>query len=82
MNAKPEVNFRIAAGLQGASSKRLSDEELFQAARRIVIAEWQNMVYKEYVPLVIGSQKANQNNLNVDQSSTYDPNTGNPILKL
>ena len=30
------------------------EEELFQQARRLVIAEIQNIVYGEYLPLILG----------------------------
>ena len=31
------------------------EEELFQQARRLVIAEIQNIVYGEYLPLILGN---------------------------
>jgi hypothetical protein len=32
----------------------LEDESVFQLARKILIAELQNIVYTEYLPLVLG----------------------------
>jgi peroxidase len=32
----------------------LEDENIFQLARKILIAELQNIVYTEYLPLVLG----------------------------
>ena len=33
----------------------MDEEELFQQARRLVIAEIQNIVYGEYLPLILGN---------------------------
>ena len=33
----------------------LSGEDLFQHARRLLIAEYQNVVYGEYLPAVLGA---------------------------
>ena len=35
-------------------SPDLQDEEIFQTARRILIGEMQNIVYDEYLPVVLG----------------------------
>ena len=33
-----------------------SDEKLFQEARRLVIAQYQHIIYKEWMPLIVGSE--------------------------
>jgi len=30
------------------------DERLYQEARRILIAEWQIIVYRDYLPIIVG----------------------------
>ena len=38
----------------------MDEEELFQQARRLVIAEIQNIVYGEYLPLILGNTTLNK----------------------
>ena len=45
---------RIAASL-AAANPRLDDDQLYQKARRTVIAEMQWIVYNEYLPALLGS---------------------------
>ena len=52
-----------------------SDEDLFQNARRILIAEWQNIVYSEYLPVLLGKGGITSFNLDVSKSSTYNKDT-------
>ena len=66
---------RIARGLQRLNGG-LQDEELFQRARRILIAEWQNIAYGEYLPLILGDRMMKRNGaiLTDKLRSKYDPN--------
>jgi len=44
---------RIATFLSRTNPK-LTDEQVFQEARRIVIAEYQHIIYKEWLPIILG----------------------------
>ena len=44
---------RIASEITNLRSD-LTDEEIFQIARKILIGEMQNIVYGEYLPVVLG----------------------------
>ena len=46
---------RLASEIKDASGN-LNDEEIFQIARKILIAEMQNVIYDEYLPVVLGEQ--------------------------
>ena len=48
------------------------DEAFYQNVRRIVIAEMQNVVYGEYLPMILGSQSMQHNGLNLQTNSAYD----------
>lgn len=53
---------------------------MFQASRRILIAEWQNVIYGEYLPIILGNNTMNRYNLGVGNGhSVYDP-TVNPTI--
>ena len=48
------------------------DEAHYQNARRILIAEMQNVVYGEYLPLILGSTAMEDNRLELTKNSRYD----------
>lgn len=61
---------------------RWSDELIFYETRRIVSAELQHIAYKEWLPLVIGSELMAQFNLNVQEhgySHDFDPDVNSCI---
>ena len=49
------------------------DEDFYQNARRILIAEMQKIVYGEYLPIVLGTEGMRQRNLDVRSTSEYNP---------
>ena len=58
------------------------DELLYQNARRIVIAEWQNIIYSEFLPIVLGRTTMNKYALwlHSTQGSTFNPTINSNIL--
>ena len=55
------------------------DELLYQNARRILIAEWQNIIYTEWLPLILGESRMTEFNLKLDTVSSYN-NTIDPSI--
>ena len=53
-----------------------NDEKIFQEARRIVVAELQNIVYNEYLPLVLGDYTV-YHGVGSNYDSTVDPSIDN-----
>jgi len=60
-----------------AASPLLGDEVIFQTARRLVNAQWQHIVFHEWLPFVLGEgvfgQFGIQLPMNTSESTTYDP---------
>jgi peroxidase len=48
-----------------------TDEKVFQEARKINIAEWQHIVYNEYLPVTIGMATMQAYNIHIDVSISY-----------
>ena len=70
---------RVARAVKAADTS-MTDEQIYQHARRIVIAELQNIVYSEFLPVVLGPAAMEQFKLKVsDNLSTYD-NTVDPSI--
>ncbi|XP_043224303.1 peroxidase-like isoform X2 [Amphibalanus amphitrite] len=53
---------RIARALQ-ARHPRWGDERLYQEARRVLVAEWQHILYNEWLPVLIGFKYADDHGL-------------------
>ncbi|XP_001649029.3 chorion peroxidase-like [Aedes aegypti] len=67
---------RLASGLSQVNP-HWDDERLYQEARRILIAEYQNVIFNEFLPILLGRERVQQLGL-VDPFDTYtnyyDPN--------
>ena len=50
---------RVARKL-GEINPQWEDETLFQESRRIVVAEWQHIVYNEWLPILLGQENMNR----------------------
>ena len=79
----------IAKGLKQQLMQRYSfqslssagqDELLFQETRKVVGAELQKIVYKDFLPIVLGETAMKEHNLNLEEETEYDPDVDPSIL--
>lgn len=63
------------AGEIAMVNPRLTDEEVYQNARRIVGAEYQNIVYAEWLPLLLGQDAIIKFGIHLDGGNGYKPDT-------
>ena len=61
------------AGLLKTDLGMSDDEAIYQLARRIVGAEMQNVVYGQWLTVVLGEQTMEDHGLDLNQQSSYDP---------
>ena len=62
---------RLADQIEERSLETLTDEDIFQLARRILVAEVQNIVYSEYLPAVLGETTMRKYGLNLPSNNGY-----------
>ncbi|TRY80461.1 hypothetical protein TCAL_10485 [Tigriopus californicus] len=62
---------RIARGMK-ALRPDWDDETLFQKTRRIVIGEWQNIVFGEFLSAMLGESVVHDHDLGTDGNAAYD----------
>ncbi|XP_052793276.1 chorion peroxidase-like [Mya arenaria] len=73
----------IASGLARVNP-HWNDELLYQESRKILIAIWQNIVWGEFLPLLLGRQAMRAYNIHLSKhrvfKDTYDPNVDATVI--
>ena len=57
-----------------------NDELLYQSARKLVITQMQNIVYREFLPTLLGRRFMNKYNLGLEGDSKYRPDANPSVL--
>ena len=63
---------RLATEIHSQIPATNADEHTFEHARRIVIAEYQNIIFNEFIPIVIGNEAMHKYDLWTNTTSKYD----------
>ena len=66
---------RICDLIDSVAPTDFTQEDRFQNARRILIAEMQKIVYGDYLPIILGSEAMESFGLNLNHESDYNPAT-------
>jgi len=62
---------RIAREYKELNPGLTNDEEIYQLSRRLVAAQMQNIVYSEFLPIVLGEDKMRQFKLTLPQQGSF-----------
>ena len=65
------IKKKLSLTLAGKSASE-RDEIIYQEARRIVIAEIQNIAYSEYLPIILGDSMMKSLGIDMDRGTRYD----------
>jgi len=68
------------AGLLAEELHTENDELLYQSARKLVIIEMQSIVYKEFLPTLLGKRFMEKYKLDIVGDSKYNPNANPTVL--
>lgn len=68
------------AGLLAEELHTDNDELLYQSARKLVIIEVQNIVYREFLPTLLGKRFMEKYKLDIVGDSKYNPNANPSVL--
>jgi peroxidase len=72
------------ARLISAELPTMGDEGIFQLARRLVIAQWQNILYTEMFPVILGERSIDRFNIRLPENrsvhTVYEPNVNPSIV--
>ena len=80
-NLKNHSKLKSIMKTSGTNKEQIeANENLYQEARKLVGAQIQNVVYGEFLPLVLGKTVMKQYGLGLEETSTYNA-TENPTIR-